>query len=119
MSTNRQNLLAALADKSAVIGIIGIGYVGLPLCLRFAEAGYKTIGFDIDPAKVDKLNAGQTFINKIINYLVVNGTIDKAMLTKAPFNEKHYQGIFGLFPDPIRINCFVSIIDKVNGNVVA
>lgn len=66
-----------------------------------------------------QLNADQTFIITIINYLAVNGTIDKAMLTKAPFNEKHYQGIYGLFPDPAKINRLFSIIDEVNANVVA
>jgi len=51
--------------------------------------------------------------------LAVNGTIDKAMLTKAPFIEKHYHGIFGLFPDSARITRLVTIIDELNANVVA
>ena len=46
--TTKQLLITKLQDKSARIGIIGLGYVGLPLSLRFAEAGYKVIGFDID-----------------------------------------------------------------------
>ena len=60
-----------------------------------------------------------TKISTIISYWAVNGSNDKAMLTKAPFNEKHHQGIFGLFPDPARITRLVSIIDEVNANVVA
>src|SRR5215467_1698804 len=47
------------------VGIIGCGYVGLPLALRFAEAGHKVTGFDTDPLKVEKLNAGQTYIQHI------------------------------------------------------
>src|ERR1700674_4199783 len=47
------------------VGIIGCGYVGLPLGLRFAEAGHRVIGFDTDPAKVDKLNRGQSYIQHI------------------------------------------------------
>ena len=47
------------------VGIIGCGYVGLPLGLRFAEAGHRVTGFDTDPAKVDKLNDGQTYIQHI------------------------------------------------------
>jgi UDP-N-acetyl-D-glucosamine dehydrogenase len=47
------------------VGIIGCGYVGLPLALRFAEAGHRVIGFDTDPAKVEKLNRGQTYIQHI------------------------------------------------------
>ncbi|MRT92393.1 DEAD/DEAH box helicase family protein [Ancylomarina sp. 16SWW S1-10-2] len=86
------------------------------------------VGLDVNAAKqafADFLSNGQlnadqiTFINTIINYLAVNGTIDKAMLDKAPFNEKHHQGIFGLFPDPAKITRIVSIIDQVNANVVA
>jgi len=47
------------------VGIIGCGYVGLPLALRFAEAGHRVLGFDTDPAKVEKLNRGQTYIQHI------------------------------------------------------
>src|SRR5258705_429524 len=47
------------------VGIIGCGYVGLPLGLRFAEAGHRVTGFDTDPTKVEKLNRGQTYIQHI------------------------------------------------------
>src|SRR5438876_10585400 len=47
------------------VGIIGCGYVGLPLALRFAEAGHKVIGFDTDPDKVSMLNAGRSYIQHI------------------------------------------------------
>jgi len=47
------------------VGIIGMGYVGLPLALRFAEAGHRVTGFDTDPAKIEKLNRGQTYIQHI------------------------------------------------------
>ncbi|MDM5177345.1 nucleotide sugar dehydrogenase [Massilia sp. DJPM01] len=61
--------LAQLIDKldrrSAVIGIIGLGYVGLPLSLRYAEAGFRVLGIDIDPAKVARLNAGASYIEHI------------------------------------------------------
>jgi UDP-N-acetyl-D-glucosamine dehydrogenase len=58
-------LLERLNDKSSVIGIVGLGYVGLPLTLRYAEVGYRVLGFDIDQAKVDSLNAGQSQIEHI------------------------------------------------------
>ena len=51
--------------KSIQVGIIGCGYVGLPLALRFAEQGHQVIGFDTDPEKVTKLNAGETYIHHI------------------------------------------------------
>jgi UDP-N-acetyl-D-glucosamine dehydrogenase len=47
------------------VGVIGCGYVGLPLGLRFAEAGHRVVGFDTDPAKVEKLNQGQSYIGHI------------------------------------------------------
>ncbi|MGH9818323.1 MAG: NAD(P)-binding domain-containing protein, partial [Candidatus Acidiferrales bacterium] len=47
------------------IGIIGCGYVGLPLALRFAESGHSVIGFDTDPSKVEMLNAGKSYIQHI------------------------------------------------------
>jgi UDP-N-acetyl-D-glucosamine dehydrogenase len=53
------------AGKDMQIGIIGCGYVGLPLALRFADVGHRVTGFDLDQTKVDKLNAGQTYIQHI------------------------------------------------------
>src|SRR5580704_11394425 len=47
------------------VGIIGLGYVGLPLGLRFAEAGQRVTGFDVDVTKVDKLNRGESYIQHI------------------------------------------------------
>ncbi|HEY3645752.1 MAG TPA: nucleotide sugar dehydrogenase [Gammaproteobacteria bacterium] len=60
-----QALLQKLKDKSARIGIVGLGYVGLPLGLRFSEAGFAVTGLDIDPAKVQALNAGSSYIAQI------------------------------------------------------
>ncbi len=54
-----------IRDRAAVVGVIGLGYVGLPLIKAFVEAGFKTIGFDVDQAKVDRLLAGQSYIEHI------------------------------------------------------
>jgi len=59
------SLISRLNTKQAQIGILGLGYVGLPLMLRFAEVGYPVLGFDIDHVKVDKLTAGQSYIEHI------------------------------------------------------
>lgn len=53
------------SGKGIKIGIIGCGYVGLPLALRFSDVGQRVTGFDLDTSKVDKLNAGQTYIQHI------------------------------------------------------
>ncbi len=52
-------LLEKISEKQALIGIIGLGYVGLPLVLRFGEVGFKILGFDSDIQKVEKLNRGR------------------------------------------------------------
>ena len=64
-SAAKSALLEKLRARTALIGIFGLGYVGLPLALRFAEAGYPVLGFDIDAAKVDSLNAGRSYIEHI------------------------------------------------------
>ncbi len=61
----KEELLKKIEDKSAVVGILGLGYVGLPLGLEFAEKGYKVIGFDLDERKAEFLNKGETYIKHI------------------------------------------------------
>jgi UDP-N-acetyl-D-glucosamine dehydrogenase len=54
-----------VADRKTRVGIIGLGYVGLPLALLFSEAGFPVLGFDIDPEKVAALNSGRSYIQRI------------------------------------------------------
>jgi len=61
------SLLEKLSQRNAVIGILGLGYVGQPLALRYAEIGFKVLGFDIDEAKVAQLNEGRSQIQHIDN----------------------------------------------------
>jgi UDP-N-acetyl-D-glucosamine dehydrogenase len=61
----KQQLTNKLTDKTAVIGVVGLGYVGLPLALRYAEAGYKVVGFDIDPEKIKTISSAKTYIRHI------------------------------------------------------
>ena len=58
-------LAEKIAQKKALIGVIGLGYVGLPLIRAFVRAGFKTMGFDVDQTKVDKLMAGKSYIKHI------------------------------------------------------
>jgi UDP-N-acetyl-D-glucosamine dehydrogenase len=55
----------AFLQKTAVIGVVGLGYVGLPLIRALVSAGFRTLGFDVDPAKIEKLNAGQSYIGHV------------------------------------------------------
>jgi UDP-N-acetyl-D-glucosamine dehydrogenase len=59
------NLKEKIKSKKVVIGIIGLGYVGLPLVIRYANAGFNVIGFDVDSKKIEKLNQGQSYIEHI------------------------------------------------------
>ena len=61
----KEALLRKLKSREAVIGIVGMGYVGLPLALRYAEVGYQVVGFDVDRSKVDALNEGRSYIEHI------------------------------------------------------
>ena len=61
----KNTTIQKFADKSAKIGIVGLGYVGLPLMLRYVDIGYQVLGFDIDEEKVAKLNQGQSYIEHI------------------------------------------------------
>ena len=59
------HLKSSMENKESIIGIIGLGYVGLPLVIRFVEEGFKVVGFDVDDKKVDMLNAGESYIKHI------------------------------------------------------
>lgn len=61
----KQTLLNRLDHREAQIGIIGLGYVGLPLAVEFAEAGFTVIGLDVNPQKVAQLNRGESYIPDI------------------------------------------------------
>jgi UDP-N-acetyl-D-glucosamine dehydrogenase len=63
--SERAVLLKKIESRSAVVGIVGLGYVGLPLMLRFSEVGFRVLGFDIDASKVKALNAGKSYIEHI------------------------------------------------------
>ena len=65
-------LLKKINNKSATIGIIGLGYVGLPLAIRFMEEKFKVIGFDIDDEKCRKLNGGESYIRHITEKSIQN-----------------------------------------------
>lgn len=66
----REALEQKIRDKKAVVGVIGLGYVGLPLLNAFIKAGFKTMGFDIDQRKVDALLKGQSYIKHIPSEMI-------------------------------------------------
>lgn len=61
------NLKEKLMNKTAILGVLGLGYVGLPLAVEKAKAGFKTIGFDVQESKVEMVNAGENYIGDVVN----------------------------------------------------
>lgn len=76
---SEKNLLQKIENKSAVIGVVGLGYVGLPLAVEKAKAGFRVIGFDILPNRVDMVNQGINYIGDVVDEelkeLVSNGQL--------------------------------------------
>lgn len=63
----REQLLNKIRNKEIKVGVVGLGYVGLPLAVEKAKAGFKTIGFDIQKEKVDMVNAGHNYIGDVVD----------------------------------------------------
>ncbi len=63
----KDELLKKIRDKELTVGVVGLGYVGLPLAVEKAKAGYKTIGFDVQESKVSLVNQGVNYIGDVVN----------------------------------------------------
>lgn len=63
----KEELLVKIKNKEIKVGVVGLGYVGLPLAVEKAKAGFKTIGFDVQSAKVDMVNAGHNYIGDVVD----------------------------------------------------
>ncbi len=63
----KQTLLKKIQEKTITVGVVGLGYVGLPLAVEKAKAGFKTIGFDVQAAKVDMVNEGHNYIGDVVD----------------------------------------------------
>lgn len=73
----REALEQKIRDKKAIVGVIGLGYVGLPLLNAFIKAGFRTMGFDIDQRKVDALLQGQSYIKHIPSEMIAQWLTSK------------------------------------------
>jgi len=77
----KNKLIEKTNNKSLKVGIIGLGYVGLPLAVEFANSGYETIGFDVQNEKVNKVNKGENYIGDVVPEML--GTVVKNKKLKA------------------------------------
>ncbi len=78
-------IIDSLKAKSSRIGIVGLGYVGLPLALTFVDHGHKVLGFDIDKNKVKFINSGKSYFQHISNKRISNGINNKLLNSTSDF----------------------------------
>lgn len=91
ISKTKFELLQSIEQRTALIGIIGLGYVGLPIATHFAKAGFKVLGFDVDETKVNQLQDGHSYIKGVSDQVVKDmvdkkqfrATLDKEQLRQA------------------------------------
>ena len=76
----------ALQDKSATVGVIGLGYVGLPLVHAFVRAGFHTMGFDVDASKVETLQSGNSYIRHLPDEWIGPAIKEGSFIPTAEFN---------------------------------
>ncbi len=67
MAINKKELLDKIENKTIIAGVVGLGYVGLPLAVEKAKAGFQTIGFDVQESKVEKVNHGENYIGDVVD----------------------------------------------------
>lgn len=92
MNTNSSNDNSPILNENKTqklnyVGVVGLGYVGLPIALAYAERGFKAIGFDIDDAKVKSLNCGQSYIKHISSARVANAVGSKKLAATTDFSQ--------------------------------
>ena len=89
----KEKLLKKIKSRELTVGVIGLGYVGLPLAVEKAKAGFKTIGFDVQKEKVDLVNLGHNYIGdvvdsdlkKLVNAGALSATTDFSFVKEVDF----------------------------------
>ncbi len=101
----KTELLAKLENKTFVVGVIGLGYVGLPLLYCFIEKGFRAIGFDIDKSKVDSLSKGASYIKHITSARIKKGIDTGRLSVTTDFGRlKECDAILIAVPTPLNKN---------------
>lgn len=101
----KDQFLQNIASHSVVIGVIGLGYVGLPLNLCFVEKNFRSIGFDIDQSKVDSLIAGRSYIKHIPSKRIAEAIASKLFDATTDFSRlKECHAILIAVPTPLNKN---------------
>lgn len=99
------NLEQRLKDRSAKIGIVGLGYVGLPLAVEYAAKGFRVVGIDIDGRKVTKINFGENYISDVDDEMLKNAVKSSKLSATTTYDLiSELDAIFICVPTPFNVN---------------
>lgn len=114
------DLIKKIDNKSAKIGVIGLGYVGLPLAVEFVNAGFKVIGVDIDKSKIELINSGKNYINDVDDKLLKDAVSSESLRATDDFSiVTDLDAISICVPTPLNkeknpdISHIVSVMEKI------
>lgn len=82
----KDELLKKIERREIVAGVVGLGYVGLPLAVEKAKAGFKTIGFDVQEEKVRMVNGGQNYIGDVVDSDLVKLVENRTLSATSDFS---------------------------------
>jgi len=122
--SHADTLLARIADRTAKVGVVGLGYVGLPLAVEFGQAGFSVTGIDLDARKVDQINRGESYIQDVptaaVAALVGAGRL---AATADPGAVRDFDTINICVPTPLRktkdpdLSFVVSAVEAIAGHL--
>jgi len=99
----KDELIQLITERRARVGVVGLGYVGLPLAVEFAGSGFAAIGFEVDQSKADRINAGESYIGDIESPTVKKLTESKQLQATTDFNHlRDCDAIVICVPTPLR-----------------
>src|SRR5882762_6171468 len=99
----KDELIQLITERRARVGVVGLGYVGLPLAVEFAGAGFAAIGFEVDQSKADRINAGESYIGDIESPTVKKLTESKQLQATTDFDHlRDCDAIVICVPTPLR-----------------
>ena len=114
-----------IKDKSAKIAVVGLGYVGLPLAVEFANAGYKVTGIDLDESKIKAINSGSNYIEDVKDKILKKVVGGKKLSATSDFSVvKEIDTISICVPTPLNkqkdpdISFIVSVMDQIKNTFI-